>query len=225
MTLSIGFLIYPRMTQLDFTGPFEVFSHLPGAAVHVAAKTTDPVAADTGLRIMPTISLADCPQLDILCVPGGPHVDEWFEDEELLGFLRTQAASARYVTSVCTGSLVLGAAGLLEGYRADTHWSWLEVLAAFGATPDPARVVRDRNRVTGGGVTAGIDFALTLAAEVAGEPVAKAIQLAMEYNPAPPFVGGHPDVAEKDILRRVTAVMEERVTRRKARAAALAART
>lgn len=219
MTLNIGFLIFPRMTQLDFTGPFEVFSHLPGATVHVVAKTTGSVAADTGLQFIPTTTIAECPKLDIVCVPGGPHVDEWFQDQEMLGFLRDQAAGAQYVTSVCTGSLILGAAGLLKGYRAATHWTSLEFLSAFGATPDPARVVIDRDRVTGGGVTAGIDFALTLVAKLAGEPIAKSIQLGMEYNPAPPFVGGHPDAAEPELVERVLAAMNERLTRRGAKAA------
>lgn len=222
MTLNIGFLIFPRMTQLDFTGPFEVFSHVPKASVHVVAKSLEPIMADTGLGFMPTTTMADCPPLDIVCVPGGPNVDEWFEDEEMLGFLRAQAAGAKYVTSVCTGSLILGAAGLLRGYRATTHWTSLEFLKPFGATPDPARVVIDRDRVTGGGVTAGIDFALTLVAELAGEAVAKSIQLGMEYNPAPPFVGGHPDVAEPALVEHVLKAMDERLTRRKERAQAMA---
>lgn len=221
MSLTIGFLIFPRMTQLDFTGPFEMFSRVPGATVHVVAKSLEPVVADTGLGFVPTTTIDGCPQLDIVCVPGGPHVDEWFEDEEMLGFLRTQAAGAKYVTSVCTGSLILGAAGLLEGYRATTHWTSLEFLKPFGATPDAARVVIDRDRVTGGGVTAGIDFALTLVAEFAGEAVAKSIQLGMEYNPAPPFVGGHPDVAEPALVKSVLQAMNERLTRRKERTQAL----
>ncbi len=221
MSLSIGFLIFPRMTQLDFTGPFEVFSHVPRASVHVVAKSLEPVMADTGLGFVPTTTIGECAQLDIVCVPGGPHVDEWFEDEEMLGFLRQQAAGAKYVTSVCTGSLILGAAGLLKGYRAATHWTSLDFLKPFGATPDAARVVIDRDRVTGGGVTAGIDFALTLVAELMGEAVAKSIQLGMEYNPAPPFVGGHPDVAEPELVARVLEAMDERLTRRKLRTQAM----
>ena len=220
MTIKIGFLLFPRMTQLDFTGPYEVFSHLPGAEVVLAAKTVEPVMADTGLKILPDVTLGDCPPLDVLCVPGGPHVDEWFDDGEMMDFLRHQGAGARYVTSVCTGSLILGAAGLLQGYRAATHWTSLEFLKPFGAIPDKARVVIDRNRITGGGVTAGIDFALTIAAELAGEPVAKAIQLGMEYNPAPPFRGGHPDTAEPELVQAVLARMKGRLERRQAKSQA-----
>lgn len=220
MTIKIGFLLFPRMTQLDFTGPYEVFSHLPDAEVILAAKSLDPVAADTGLKILPDVTLGDCPPLDVLCVPGGPHVDEWFDDRDMMDFLRRQGAGARYVTSVCTGSLILGAAGLLQGYRAATHWTSLEYLKPFGAIPDKARVVKDRNRMTGGGVTAGIDFALTIAAELAGEQVAKAIQLGMEYNPAPPFRGGHPDTVEPELVQAVLVRMKERLERRQAKSQA-----
>lgn len=215
MSLIIGFLIYPRMTQLDFTGPYEVLSRVPGAQVHVAAKTLEPVISDTGLQILPSVTLEDCPQLDVLVVPGGPHVDEWYGDNEILGFLRQQSTGAQYVTSVCTGSLILGAAGLLEGYRATTHWSSLDFLKPFGAIPTEGRVVRDRNRITGGGVTAGIDFALALVAELQGEETAKVLQLALEYDPAPPFVGGHPKTAEAGTLETVSTMMAERLDRRR----------
>ena len=191
----IGMLMFPRMTQLDFSGPFEVFAKLPDTTVHLLWKTLDPVAAETGLRLMPDTTLADCPNLDVICVPGGPGVDTLMEDEAVLTFLRAQAQTARYVTSVCTGSLVLGAAGLLRGIHATTHWSAKQYLAPLGAIPADGRVVRDGRFFTGGGVTAGIDFALTLAAEIAGTEVAQGLQLRLEYNPAPPFNAGSPDTA------------------------------
>ncbi|MBX6741611.1 MAG: DJ-1/PfpI family protein [Acetobacteraceae bacterium] len=200
MPLEIGLLLFPRLTQLDLTGPFEVFSRLPDARVRLLWKTTDPVRADTGLGLLPDTALAECPQLDVVCVPGGPGVAAMMEDAEVLGFLRRQAAGARYVASVCTGALVLGAAGLLRGRRATTHWASHDFLAALGATPVQARVVRDGNLFTGGGVTAGIDFALTIAAEIAGVEVAQAIQLQIEYAPAPPFDAGRPETAPAEVL-------------------------
>ena len=150
--------------------------------------------------LMPTVTFADCPQLDVICVPGGAGADDLVNDEETLDFLRAQARSAKYVTSVCTGSLVLGAAGLLEGYNAATHWSAMQYLSAFGATPARTRVCVDRNRITGGGVTAGIDFALTLVSILADRKTAEAIQLGLEYNPAPPFNSGSPDTAPPEVL-------------------------
>jgi cyclohexyl-isocyanide hydratase len=205
MTLHIGMLLYPGLTQLDLTGPFEVFHRLPGAQVHLAWKDTQPVRADSGLGLVPTTTLADCPPLDVVCVPGGFGQIALMSDAVVLDFLRTQARTARYVTAVCTGSLLLGAAGLLTGYQATTHWAFTELLAGFGATYAPGRVVVDRDRITGGGVTAGIDFALRLAAELAGEDVAKAIQLGLEYNPAPPYACGHPDVADPALVAQVRA--------------------
>src|SRR5438067_1945644 len=160
--LQIGLVIFPRVTQLDLTGPVQVFSSVPGAKVHLIWKRIEPVASDSVLTLTPTTTFADCPQLDVVCVPGGLGTDDMVHDEEMLAFLRKQAVRAKYVTSVCTGSLVLGAAGLLKGYRAATHWTAMEFLSSFGATPTKTRVCVDRNRVTGGGVTAGIDFALTL---------------------------------------------------------------
>src|SRR5229473_4724832 len=160
--LKIGLLVFPRVTQLDLTGPLQVFSSVPGAQVHLIWKRIEPVPTDTALVLTPTITFADCPQLDVICVPGGLGTDDMINDEEMLAFLRQQALAAKYITSVCTGSLVLGAAGLLQGYRAATHWTAMEFLKEFGATPTKTRVCVDRNRVTGGGVTAGIDFALTL---------------------------------------------------------------
>lgn len=208
--LNIGFLLFPRLTQLDLTGPYEVLSRLPGARVRLVWKTLEPVRADTGIGLLPDTTLAECPPLDLVCVPGGPGVAALMEDAEVLDFLRRQAAGARYVTSVCTGALVLGAAGLLRGKRATTHWASHDFLAALGATPVEGRVVRDGTLFTGGGVTAGIDFALTIAAEIAGPEAAQAIQLHIEYAPAPPFNSGSPKTASPAVLeatKRRAAVM------------------
>jgi cyclohexyl-isocyanide hydratase len=196
----IGMLLFPRMTQLDLTGPFEVFSRLPGADVLLLSKTLEPVVADTGLGLLPTATLRDCPPLDVICVPGGPGVNALMEDVEVLDWLRRQAERARYISSVCSGSLVLGAAGLLRGRQATSHWGARDLLAAFGATPTAYRVVRDGNVFTGGGVTAGIDFALTMVAELAGSEAAHAIQLQIEYAPAPPFNAGTPETAPADVV-------------------------
>jgi len=201
--LHIGLLLFPKLTQLDLTGPLQVFSGLPGATVHLIWKRIEPVPSDTVLALLPTVTFEDCPQLDVICVPGGGGVDDLVGDEETLAFLRRQAAGARYVTSVCTGALVLGAAGLLQGYGAATHWSAMDYLSGFGAIPTRTRVCVDRNRVTGGGVTAGIDFGLTLAAILADKATAEAIQLGIEYNPAPPFDAGSPDTAPTDVLAAV----------------------
>jgi cyclohexyl-isocyanide hydratase len=198
--LQIGLLVFPKVTQLDFTGPLQVFAGLPGAKIHLVWKRIEPVASDSVLVLTPTISFADCPQLDVICVPGGAGTDDIVNDEETLDFLRTQAANAKYVTSVCTGSLVLGAAGLLKGYNAATHWTAVDYLPLFGATPSRTRVCVDRNRITGGGVTAGIDFALTLVSILANRKTAEAIQLGLEYNPAPPFNAGSPDTAPPEAL-------------------------
>jgi cyclohexyl-isocyanide hydratase len=198
--LQIGLLVFPRVTQLDLTGPAQVFSSLPDVTVHLIWKRIEPVPSDSVIALMPTVTFADCPQLDVICVPGGPGVAALMEDQEVLDFLRRQAAGARYVTSVCTGALVLGAAGLLRGRQATTHWASHDFLAALGARPVQARVVRDGKLFTGGGVTAGIDFALTIAAEIAGPEAAQAIQLQIEYAPAPPFDAGHPDSAPAAVL-------------------------
>jgi cyclohexyl-isocyanide hydratase len=196
------------VTQLDMTGPLQVFSSLPGAKVHLIWKRIEPVESDAVLTLTPTMTFADCPQLDVICVPGGAGTDDMVNDTEMLDFLRRQASGAKYITSVCTGSLVLGAAGLLQGYRATTHWTAMEFLSEFGATPTKTRVCVDRNRVTGGGVTAGIDFALTLVSILVDRQTAEAIQLRLEYNPAPPFNSGSPDVAPPEVLAR----MKERIT-------------
>lgn len=192
MTLSIGLLLFPKLTQLDLTGPYEVLARAPGATVHLIWKTLDPVACDRGMAILPSTTFTDCPPLDLICVPGGPGQIDLMEDAETLAFLRKVAPTCRWVTSVCTGSLVLGAAGLLTGYRATSHWASVDQLSLLGAEPVEERVVIDRNRITGGGVTSGIDFALTVVAEAYGQDVAQAIQLQIEYDPAPPFPGGSP---------------------------------
>lgn len=205
--LQIGIVLFPRVTQLDFTGPLQVFSSVPGAKIHLLWKRIEPIPSDSVMAITPTTSFADCPQLDVICVPGGMGTDDAVNDEEILAFVKQQAAGAKYVTSVCTGSLVLGAAGLLRGYRASTHWTAMEALAPFGAIPTKTRVCVDRNRVTGGGVTAGIDFALTLVSIMVDRKTAEAIQLRLEYNPAPPFNAGSPDTAPPEVL----AIMKDRL--------------
>ncbi|MBE9606058.1 DJ-1/PfpI family protein [Acetobacteraceae bacterium H6797] len=203
--LQIGFVLFPALTQLDLTGPWEVLIRVPGAQCHLLHHELSPVRSESGgLTILPTTTYADCPPLDMVIVPGGPGHLNAMEDERLLTFLRNQAPRCRYVMAVCTGALVLGAAGLLRGYRATTHWMSLERLAAFGATPVNQRVVFDRDRVTGGGVTAGIDFGLAIAAELAGEDVARAIQLQIEYEPKPPY-GGSPDTAGPETVARLRA--------------------
>jgi cyclohexyl-isocyanide hydratase len=200
---AIVFALFPGVTQLDFTGPHQVFSSLPGAQV-ILASVEGGAIETSGITFAGLRRLADIPECDLICVPGGMGVtDNAIRDPEFLAQLRRLADGARYVTSVCTGALALGAAGLLRGKRAATHWAWRELLVPFGATPDPARVVRDGNVITGGGVTAGIDFALSVVAEIAGAETAQAIQLQIEYAPAPPFDAGAPETAPPDILARV----------------------
>ena len=221
--LQIGLVLFPKVTQLDFTGPLQVFSSVPGAQVHLVWKRIEPVTSDSVMMLTPTVSFADCPQLDVICVPGGFGTDDMINDEEMLAFLKKQAEGAKYITSVCTGSLVLGAAGLLKGYRAATHWTAMDFLSAFGAIPTRTRVCVDRNRVTGGGVTAGIDFALTLVSLLVDRRTAEAIQLRLEYNPAPPFNSGSPDTAPPEILARAKerlASSQQRRTEANRRAAA-----
>jgi cyclohexyl-isocyanide hydratase len=200
--LQIGLVIFPKVTQLDLTGPLQVFAAVPNASVHLIWKRIEPVPSDSVLTLTPTVTFADCPQLDVICVPGGQGINDMVNDEEVLEFLRKQTKGAKYITSVCTGSLVLGAAGLLKGYKATTHWTAIEFLSQFGATPEKTRVCVDRNRVTGGGVTAGIDFALTLVSIMVNRETAEAIQLGLEYNPAPPFNAGSPDTAPPEVLAR-----------------------
>jgi cyclohexyl-isocyanide hydratase len=220
----IGFLLFPEITQLDMTGPYEVLTKVPGAEVHLVSKSLEPVRANGGMHIVPSTTYDACPQLDLVCVPGGGGVNPLLEDEATLSFLRRQSKGARYVTSVCTGSLVLGAAGLLKGKRAATHWMSMDMLKAFGATPVHQRVVVDGNVITGGGVTAGIDFGLTVAAEVAGADVARAIQLGIEYNPQPPFNAGSPEAAGPELTALATAAASARQSERAAAVQRAAAR-
>ena len=216
--LQLGFLLYPQLTQLDLTGPYEVLARAPGARLHLLWKDRAPVTSDSGLAIVPTTTLAEAPPLDVVVVPGGYGQIALMDDREVHDFLRRQAEGARYVTSVCTGSLLLGAAGLLRGYRAATHWMYLDLLPAYGATPVAERVVVDRDRITGGGVTAGIDFGLRVLAELAGEPAARATELALEYDPHPPFGCGHPRVAPAALVDDVRRAFAARLARRREQA-------
>ena len=218
MRFQIGLLLFPNLTQLDMTGPYEVFTKFPDSDVHLAWKTLDPVKAGGGMQLLPSTTFENCPQLDLICVPGGAGMNALLNDAETLDFVRSQAAGARYVTSVCTGSLVLGAAGLLRGKRATSHWMSHAMLAAFGCEPVAERVVVDGNVITGGGVTAGIDFALTVAGEVLGAEAARKIQLGMEYDPKPPFDAGSPERADPAM---VAAVREGAAARQNEREAAV----
>jgi cyclohexyl-isocyanide hydratase len=216
MSLSVGMVMFPSMTQLDLTGPYEVFSRMPDTKVVLLAATLEWVQCEHGMRIMPDCALADAPALDVLFVPGGNGISGVIRDMETLRFVRERGESARYVTSVCTGALVLGAAGLLRGYRATTHWMSLDLLPLVGAIAVTDRVVVDRNRITGGGVTAGIDFGLRIAAEICGRKVAERIKLMLEYCPKPPFDSGSPATADAELVEamrshgRAFAIHEER---------------
>jgi len=207
--MLIGMVLFPALTQLDLTGPYEVFGRIPGAKVILIAETLQPVKSDKGLQILPDITFYEAPQVDILFVPGGNGVFGAMQSQTLTAFLQKQAVQATYITSVCTGALVLAAAGLLDGYKATTHWLSLHLLGLFKVEVLEERVVIDKNRVTGGGVTAGIDFGLYLAALIAGENVAKEIQLMLEYNPQPPFNAGSPKTAEKEIVEKIVADRKE----------------
>ena len=198
--LRIAFLLFPNVTQLDLTGPAQVLSRLGEAQVDLVWKTRDPVPTDAGFSILPTAIFAEVPYADILCVPGGFGLNDVIADDEAMAWVGAVGAGATWVTSVCTGSLILGAAGLLDGYRAGCHWAQRDMLPLFGAIPVDARTVVDRNRVTGGGVTAGIDFALTLIALIRGEAHARMVQLALEYDPQPPFDSGSPAQAGPEIV-------------------------
>jgi len=203
---NIGFVLFPNLTQLDFTGPLQVLHRLPDSKTHIVAKSLDPVPSSSGLGLVPTTTFQDCTQLDLICVPGGGiGVAEAMADRETVDFVRKQAVSARYITSVCTGAFVLGAAGLLNGRRATTHWAYTDLLPLVGATFEKARIVKDGNVITAGGVTSGIDFALSVVVEIAGKGAAQAIQLSIEYDPAPPFATGHPDRAPESLTALVAA--------------------
>jgi len=207
-------VLYPGLTQLDFTGPHTVFSRLTDTQVIVASEPGGAIESDGGLTFAGTRRMAEIDRCDLLFFPGGLAATDVINDEAFMAEARRLAAGARYLTSVCTGSLILGAAGLLKGRRAACHWAWRDMLSLFGAIPDPGRVVRDGDIITGGGVTAGIDFALVVAAELAGEDFAQAIQLGIEYAPAPPFNAGRPETAPPAVLatvqRRMDALLPER---------------
>ena len=215
---DVGFVIFPGITQLDFTGPFEVLSRLstpPSVSVssnfsesrtHVIAKTLQPVSSDRGLGILPTCTFDSAPPLNLICVPGGAGIVKALADDETVDFIRHQGRQAQFVTSVCTGAFLLGAAGLLKGRRAATHWAYADLLPLVGASHEKSRIVRDGNVFTSGGVTSGIDFAFRIVAEIAGPEVAQAIQLAIEYDPSPPFDAGDPETASKE----ATALMRQR---------------
>jgi cyclohexyl-isocyanide hydratase len=196
---NVGFVIFPDLTQLDFTGPQQVLARLPESAMHIVAKSAKPVPSDSGLSLVPTHTFENCPRLDLICVPGGAGgVVHAMGDHETIEFVQRQSSSAKYVTSVCTGAFILGVAGLLRGRRATTHWAFTGLLPLVGAIHEKARVVKDGNVITAGGVTSGIDFGLRVVADIAGEAVAQEIQLSLEYDPQPPFVG-HPDLAAASV--------------------------
>ena len=220
--ISIVFPLYPGVTHLDFTGPHQFLARLPGAKLVTASVGGGPVAAD-GLVFAELAMLEAIERCDVLCVPGGYGCTDAMQDAVYMAAIRRLADGARYITSVCTGSLILGAAGLLRGKRATSHWAWRDLLALFGAIPDPGRVVRDGNVLTGGGVTAGIDFALTLATELAGPLAAQAIQLGLEYAPAPPFNAGRPETAPPEVLALVRERMAPGAPARRAAAERAAA--
>src|ERR1051325_6258381 len=208
---NIGFVIFPELTQLDFTGPQQVLARLPASAMHIIAKSSDPVPSDSGLGLVPTHTFETCPQLDLICIPGGnAGVVRAMSDSDTIEFVRTQSMTAKYVTSVCTGAFILGAAGLLKGRRATTHWAFTELLPLVGATYEKARIVKDGNVITAGGVTSGIDFGIEVVAEIAGESLPQAIQLGIEYDPHPPFDCGHPDRAPDDVNPRFSRDMRRR---------------
>ena len=203
--MNIVFVLFENVTQLDFTGPVQFLSRLPGAKVHVVSKDGAAVKTDCGFSILPRSGFAQCPQADVLCVPGGHGVRDAIADQVIVDFVRQQANGAGYITSVCTGAFILGAAGLLQGKKATCHWAYTHLLPLFGAMHQPTRVVRDGNLITAGGVTSGIDFAIELIAAISGEDVARTIQLALEYDPAPPFGGGSLAHSKEETVRRLRA--------------------
>ena len=215
---KIAFLIYPGMTQLDFTGPAEILGLMPDAEIRLVWKTMEPVRSDNNIAFLPHATLADEARYNIICVPGGFACTDLMLDDAVLEWLRAQAETADYVTSVCTGSLILAAAGLLDGYNAGCHWAWAEQLKGFGATPTRQRVVIDRNRITAGGVTAGIDFGFRIVEERLGRDMAEALQLGVEYDPVP-LSGGVPETARPEILQRVQAFRSDRLEARMAKVA------
>ena len=222
--VTIGMWVFPGMTNLDFVGTHGIISRPPSAKVHIIGKTLDPIPDDAGNRILADTLYTRAPELDILFVGGGPGTETMMQDAQILDFFRERAPRAKYITSVCTGSLVLGAAGLLRGYRAASHWTTIDILPLLGATPVHERVVIDRNRMTGGGVTAGIDFGLTLVDRIWGREMAETIQLANEYNPQPPFNAGSPLTAPAKSVAMVRAMTHDGVANMTAAAARAATR-
>lgn len=204
--VTIGMWLFPGMTNLDFVGAHAIMSRPPSAKIYILGKTLDPIADDAGNRVLADTLFDRAPELDILFVGGGPGTEAMMQDPAILTFFRERAPRARYITSVCTGALVLGAAGLLRGYKAATHWTTMDILPILGATPVHERVVIDRNRITGGGVTAGIDFGLTVVDQVWGREMAETIQLANEYDPHPPFNAGTPRTAPAKSIEMVKAM-------------------
>ena len=203
--INIGFLVYPDVIQLDVMGAYQVLSFPPNANIHLIWKTLDSIVSNEGLIITPTTTFDNCPSLDAICVPGGGMGQvEIMQDREILNFLQQKSTTAKYITSVCTGSLILARANLLQGYKATCHWAFQEHLAALGVEVVPQRIVSDRNRLTGAGVTSGIDFGFTLVSLLWGEDMAKVTQLMMEYSPQPPFNAGTPETAEKTIVDSLT---------------------
>jgi cyclohexyl-isocyanide hydratase len=222
--MQIGYLVFPGLQPLDLTGPFDVFAQFDEVEQCLIWKDCAPLVASGGLRLMADTTLDTCPPLDLLCIPGGSGVEALLEDDQVVAFIRQQASAARYVTSVCTGALLLGAAGVLKGRRATTHWAYHELLVPFGAIPVKARVVTDGNLITGGGVTAGIDFALALASQWCGDARAQQAQLALEYAPAPPFAAGDPATAPQGVLAAQQEAVAASVKRRSAAVMRAAAR-
>ncbi|EFH86322.1 DJ-1/PfpI family protein [Ktedonobacter racemifer] len=213
--LSVGMMLFPSLTLLDLAGPYDVFSRMPGAHVYLVASSLEPIRTEKGLTLTPDTSFENAPLFDILFVPGGPGQQLVMEDEGFLNFLRERGQTARLLTSVCTGSLILGAAGLLQGYRATTHWRYLDLLSLLGAQPVAERVIVDRNRITGAGVSAGIDLALSIVSVLFGKDVAQSIQLSIEYDPQPPFPGGSPNSADPELVAGLSAKLDDVYTKRR----------
>ena len=208
--ITAGLLLFPAMTQLDLTGPFEVLARLPGCKVEIVAKNRGPVRTDKGLVITADNDFASAPQYDVFAVPGGPGTDAAILDEETVNFVRKQCLGAKYIFGICTGSLLLGAAGLLKGKRAGGHWQARNLLSQFGAVVSDDRLTITGNVFTSGGVTAGIDMALRVAAEISGDEAAQQIQLQIEYDPEPPFAAGTPFIAPPEIVQRALSASGER---------------
>jgi cyclohexyl-isocyanide hydratase len=200
---NIVFPIFDNLTQLDFAGPAQFLARIPDAKIFVASSDLSPVQTDCGFAILPNVSFIDCPKADLICVPGGPGVAPALSNTALIDFVRTQASGAQWITSVCTGAFILGAAGLLKDKRASSHWGYTHLLHLFGAIHEQARVVKDGNLITAGGVTSGIDFALEVIATIAGEDTARAVQLGLEYDPKPPFSGGNPETSPAKIVDKL----------------------